>query len=158
MGRPLHRRQRTLLGNALRHGKTLRREDGLILLQVRPEGAPYSWLPQQTYNLTSDRSVPYNTFAKVVVDTASSLGQAGDKGFFRNQAQTHIAAALEALREIGADVTLENAYHLLLDERDLEEALGRPRRHGASFFQTARARRPFSPIASSPSRRSRSAA
>ena len=100
------------------------REDDLILLQVRPEGAPYSWLPQQTYNLTSDRSVPYNTFAKAVVDTASSLGQAGDKGFFRNQAQTHIAAALEALREIGADVTLENAYHLLLDERDLEEALG----------------------------------
>ncbi len=100
------------------------REDDLILLQVRPEGAPLSWLPQQTYNLTSDRTIPYNTFAKAVVDTASSLGQAGDKGFFRNQAQTHIAAALEALREIGADVTLENAYHLLLDERDLEEALG----------------------------------
>ena len=30
---------------------------------------------------------------------------------------------METLREIGADVTLENAYHLLLDERDLEEAM-----------------------------------
>jgi hypothetical protein len=65
---------------------------------------------------------PHNTFAKAVVDTASSLGQAGDKSFFRNQAQTHIAAALETLREIGADVTLENAYDLLIDERDLQEA------------------------------------
>ena len=100
------------------------REDDLILLQVRPEGAPHSWQPRHTYNLTSDRSIPFSTFAKAVVDTASSLGQSGDKGFFRNQAQTHIAAALETLREIGADVTLENAYHLLLDERDLQEALG----------------------------------
>jgi type IV secretory pathway TraG/TraD family ATPase VirD4 len=57
------------------------------------------------------------------VDTAASLGQAGDKAFFKNQAQTHIAAALETLREIGADVTLENAYHLLLDQSDLDEAM-----------------------------------
>ncbi len=99
------------------------RENDLILLQVRPEGVGGPWLPRQTYNLTSDRSIPYNTFAKAVVDTASSLGQSGDKGFFRNQAQTHIAAALETLREIGADVTLENAYHLLLDQSDLDEAL-----------------------------------
>ncbi len=99
------------------------REEDLVLLQVRPEGARSTWAPKHTYNLTSDRSIPYNTFAKAVVDTASSLGQSGDKGFFRNQAQTHIAAALETLREISADVTLENAYHLLLAERDLEEAM-----------------------------------
>lgn len=99
------------------------RENDLILLQVKPDNAPANWQPQHTYNLTSDRSVPYNTFSKAVVDTASSLGQSGDKGFFKNQAQVHIARALEMLREIRADVTLENAYHLLLDERDLQEAL-----------------------------------
>jgi len=99
------------------------REDDLILLQVRPDGAGSSWQPRHTYNLTSDRSIPYNTFAKAVVDTAFSLGHAGDKGFFKNQAQVHIARALEVLREIRADVTLENAYHLLIDERDLQEAL-----------------------------------
>ncbi len=100
------------------------REDDLILLQVRPDDyAAAAWFPRHTYNLTSDRSIPYNTFAKAVVDTASSLGQAGDKGFFKNQAQIHIAAALERLREIGADVTLENAYHLLLDQGDLDEAM-----------------------------------
>ncbi len=99
------------------------REDDLILLQVRPDEVSNSWSPRHTYNLTSDRSIPFNTFSKAVVDTASSLGQSGDKGFFRNQAQTHIAAALETLREIGADVTLENAYHLLLDQSDLDEAM-----------------------------------
>ncbi|MGI8438184.1 MAG: hypothetical protein ACR2NX_15015, partial [Chthoniobacterales bacterium] len=72
------------------------REDDPILLQVRPDDyAAAAWSPRHTYNLTSDRSIPYNTFAKAVVDTASSLGQAGDKGFFKNQAQIHIAAALE---------------------------------------------------------------
>jgi type IV secretory pathway TraG/TraD family ATPase VirD4 len=99
------------------------REDDLILLQVRPDHAANTWQPRHTYNLTSDRTIPYNTFAKAVVDTAGSLGQAGDKAFFKNQAQTHIAAALETLREIGADVTLENAYHLLLDQSDLDEAM-----------------------------------
>jgi type IV secretory pathway TraG/TraD family ATPase VirD4 len=99
------------------------REDDLILLQVRPDEAASRWHPRHTYNLTSDRSIPFNTFAKAVVDTAASLGQAGDKAFFKNQAQTHIAAALETLREIGADVTLENAYRLLLDQSDLDEAM-----------------------------------
>ncbi|MEO8350117.1 MAG: type IV secretion system DNA-binding domain-containing protein [Chthoniobacteraceae bacterium] len=99
------------------------REDDLILLQVRPDDAPASWKPKVTYNLTSDRSIPFNTYSKAVVDTASSLGQQGDKGFFKNQAQTHIAKALETLYEIRADVTLENAYHLLLDEKDMQEAL-----------------------------------
>ena len=112
------------------------REDDLILLQVRPDGAASTWQPRHTYNLTSDRTIPYNTFAKAVVDTAGSLGQAGDKAFFKNQAQTHIAAALETLREIGADVTLENAYHLLLDQSDLDEAMT----DVASSHQTLRRR------------------
>jgi type IV secretory pathway TraG/TraD family ATPase VirD4 len=112
------------------------REDDLILLQVRPHDAAKTWAPRHTYNLTSDRTIPYNTFAKAVVDTAASLGQAGDKAFFKNQAQTHIAAALETLREIGADVTLENAYRLLLDQSDLDEAMT----DLASGHQTARRR------------------
>jgi type IV secretory pathway TraG/TraD family ATPase VirD4 len=113
------------------------REDDLFLLQVRPKEQSLAvWNPRHTYNLTSDRTIPYNTFAKAVVDTAWSLGQAGDKGFFKNQAQIHIAVALETLREIGADVTLENAYHLLLDQGDLDEAMA----DLASNHQTIRRR------------------
>ena len=112
------------------------REDDLILLQIRPDGAASSWRPRHAYNLTSDRSIAYNAFAKAIVDTASSLGQFGDKSFFRNQAQIHIASALETLREIGADVTLENAYHLLLNQNDLDEAMSEL----ASGHQTTRRR------------------
>jgi hypothetical protein len=43
---------------------------------------------------------------------------------------------LETLREIGSDVTLENAYHLLLDQGDLDEAMS----HLASGHQTTRRR------------------
>ena len=100
------------------------RQNDLILLQVKPDNAAHGWAPKHAYNLTSDRSIPASTYAKFVVDTASSLGQQGDKGFFKNQAQTHIAKALETLYEIRADVTLENAYSLLLDEKDMNEALG----------------------------------
>ncbi|MEO6787180.1 MAG: hypothetical protein ABI318_13700, partial [Chthoniobacteraceae bacterium] len=99
------------------------RQNDLILLQVKPDNAAPGWAPQHAYNLTSDRTIPASTYAKFVVDTASSLGQQGDKGFFKNQAQTHIAKALETLYEIRADVTLENAYSLLLDEKDMNEAL-----------------------------------
>lgn len=99
------------------------REDDLILLQVKPDNAPANWKPNQTYNLTSDRGIPFNTYAKFVVDTAGSLGSKDDKGFFRNQAQTHIALALELLYEISVDVTLENTYNLLTNKNDLDEAL-----------------------------------
>lgn len=99
------------------------REKDLILLQLRPDHAPLTWRPEQTYNLTSDRSIPFGTYAKFIVDTATSLGQGGDKGFFKNQAQTHIGKALDALYEVDADVTLENVYHLLSDQRDMEATI-----------------------------------
>lgn len=99
------------------------REDDLVLLQVKPDGADGRWSPSETYNLTSDRGIPFNTYAKFVVDTAGSLGSKDDKGFFKNQAQTHIAVALELLYEISVDVSLENAYNLLTNKNDLEEAL-----------------------------------
>jgi len=104
--------------------KNFNRQNDLILLQVRPDNAPSDWKPAHTYNLTSDRSIPYTTYGKAVVDTAASLGQQSDKGFFKMQAQTHIAAALESLYEIRTAVTLENAYNLLINSKDLEEILG----------------------------------
>jgi type IV secretory pathway TraG/TraD family ATPase VirD4 len=99
------------------------RQNDLVLLQVRPDNPPLDWQPTHTYNLTSNPAIPHSTYAKFVVDTATSLGQQGDKGFFRSQAQTHIAHALEALYEIQADVTLENAHELLLNEDELDDAI-----------------------------------
>jgi hypothetical protein len=57
------------------------------------------------------------------VDTAGSLGQGGDKGFFKSHAQTHIAHALELLFELKRPVTLLGAAELLSNRNRLEGEL-----------------------------------
>ncbi|MDX1952657.1 MAG: type IV secretion system DNA-binding domain-containing protein [Verrucomicrobiota bacterium] len=109
----------TLVGMA-RHFK---RENDLILLQVRPDNPPDRWKPTHTFNLLSDRTIPFTTYAKFVVDTATSLGQRNDQSFFKNQAQTHIAYGLEMLAQTGMDVALDNVQALLLNEEYLDIAL-----------------------------------
>ncbi len=99
------------------------RATDLIHLQIRATEADTVWKPPHRYNLTGDRSIPFTTYAKFVVDTATSLGQGGDKGFFKSQAQTHIAHALELLFELGRPVTLLDAYELLSNRESLEEEM-----------------------------------
>ena len=95
----------------------------LLHLQIRPEDAGPHWQPSQRFNLTGDTSIPFATYAKFVVDTATSLGQGGDKGFFKTQSQTHIAHALELLHELGRPVTLPGAFTLLTNETELVRSL-----------------------------------
>ncbi len=99
------------------------REHDLIRLQIRADDTDTQWTPPNRYNLTGDRSIPFTTYAKFIVDTATSLGQGGDKGFFKSQAQTHIAHALEMLFELNRPVTLIGAYELLSDRELLEEEM-----------------------------------
>jgi len=99
------------------------REPDLIHLQIRADDSDPAWTPAHRYNLTGDRSIPFTTYAKFVVDTATSLGQGGDKGFFKSQAQTHIAHALELLYELKRPVTIQGAFELLSDTALLEEEL-----------------------------------
>jgi len=100
------------------------REQDLIHLQIREGGTDAEPKLTHRYNLTGDRSIPFSTYAKFIVDTATSLGQGGDKGFFKSQAQTHIAHALEMLFELKRPVTLLGAYELLSDADKLEEEMG----------------------------------
>jgi hypothetical protein len=99
------------------------REHDLIHLQIRSDDTDAQWTPLHRYNLTGDRSIPFTTYAKFIVDTATSLGQGGDKGFFKSQAQTHIAHALEMLFELNRPVTLLDAFELLSDRDLLEEEM-----------------------------------
>lgn len=99
------------------------REHDLVHLQIQGNEADAQWTPPHRYNLTGDRSIPFTTYAKFVVDTATSLGQGGDKGFFKSQAQTHIAHALEMLFELSRPVTLRGAFELLSDRELLEEEM-----------------------------------
>ena len=100
-----------------------RREHDLIHLQIRPTDMDARCTPPHYFNLTGDRSIPFTTYAKFVVDTATSLGQGGDKGFFKSQAQTHIAHALELLFELNRTVTLRDAFELLSNRERLEEEM-----------------------------------
>jgi hypothetical protein len=92
------------------------REQDLIHLQIRTDDKDAQWTPPYRFNLTGDRSIPFSTYAKFVVDTATSLGQGGDKGFFKTQAQTHIAHALEFLAELNQPVSLSGAFALLTNK------------------------------------------
>ena len=100
-----------------------RREHQLIHLQIRADNQAEQWTPPNRFNLTGDRSIPFSTYAKFIVDTATSLGQGGDKGFFKSQAQTHIAYALEMLFELSRPVTLVGAYELLSNHELLEDEM-----------------------------------
>jgi hypothetical protein len=103
--------------------KQYRREHDLIQLRIRNDGLDPNCAPEHRFNLTGDRSIPFTTYAKFVVDTATSLGQGGDKGFFKSQAQTHIAHALELLYELKRPVTLLGVFELLSDRVLLEEEM-----------------------------------
>ncbi len=109
----------TLSAMAIHYG----RGEDLIHLQVRTGDEDSAWQPPHRFNLVGDRSIPFSAYAKFVVDTATSLGQGGDKGFFKTQSQTHIAHALELLHELGRPVTLVGAYEVLTDSAALDEAL-----------------------------------
>lgn len=99
------------------------RTHDLVQLQIRTDETDATWQPPHRFNLTGDRNIPYSTYAKFVVDTATSLGQGGDKGFFKSQAQTHIAYALELLAELQQPVTLAGVYALLSNPMLLKEEL-----------------------------------
>jgi hypothetical protein len=111
----------TLSTMAARYG----RSRDLYHLQIRPEGTGNAWTPPHRFNLCGDPVIPSGTYAKFVVDTATSLGQSGDKGFFKSQSQTHIAHALELLRELGGPVTLQGVYDLLAMPEAMAAAISR---------------------------------
>ncbi|MDF9832349.1 type IV secretory pathway TraG/TraD family ATPase VirD4 [Ereboglobus sp. PH5-5] len=101
----------------------LGREEDLILLQVRPDGAPADWEPPHTFNYLDDARLPYSAKAKDVCDVASSLGQDGDQSFFKTQAEIQMGFAFQALACAGMDVTLNNAYDLLSSDDEMQDII-----------------------------------
>jgi hypothetical protein len=79
--------------------------DKLIVLQVRPEGAPAEWRPKNRYNILSYPGLPAPAYAKLIADTASAVtGKGdGDKAFFKVQALAQISAGI-ALLELTSKV------------------------------------------------------
>ena len=99
------------------------REKDVILLNVASSDAPGRPLPAHRFNLVGDRSIPFATYARCVVDTAVAMGNRQEQSFFRRAAQIHIGKGLEALAALGYEVTLENAHNLLVNPADTLEAI-----------------------------------
>lgn len=95
----------------------------LIHLQVRPPDTSTKWKPPHRYNLLSDRSLPWMTHAKAIVDTAASVTEGKQHAFFRPMAQIAIANAFELLEEIGEIVTITKAYDLLTNRKVATQVL-----------------------------------
>jgi TraM recognition site of TraD and TraG len=97
----------TLLPMAKKYG----REDDLLLLQTRPDQAEEDWVPPARFNLLSNLTIPWSTYATVIVDTASALASgAEDKGFFKTQAHANIGRGIQLFRLLNLVPTM---HHLL---------------------------------------------
>ncbi len=98
----------TLVRMARKYG----RESDLLLLQTRPDHVEDEWVPPARFNLISDGTIPWSTYATVIVDTASSLAAGSeDKGFFKTQAHANIGRGIQLLRLLNVTPTM----HLLLE-------------------------------------------
>jgi type IV secretory pathway TraG/TraD family ATPase VirD4 len=100
-----------------------------IHLQVRPESQSTHWKPPNRFNLLSDRSIPWMTHAKAIVDIASSMTDGHQSAFFRPMAQIALAHAFELLDALQLPVTLTRAYELLTSQDTATQALKSLKRH-----------------------------
>lgn len=99
-----------------------RRED-LIVLEVRPDGAPSDWTPPHTFNFLEDPYLPYSGKAKLICDVAAAMGQRSEQTFFRTQAQVQMEFAFRVLAAAGLPVNLEMAYDILTTDPLLKDIM-----------------------------------
>lgn len=91
--------------------RTLGQEADLRLIRVRPTHiAVAEWQPPLRLNVLDDRSVPWGTYAKMLVDTATAAGQRGGQTFFKEAARDIITHAMQALDLTRESVTLDEVY------------------------------------------------
>ena len=94
----------------------LGKEERLTVLRVPlPAEAALMDSPPIRINLIGDRSVPWETYAQLVIDVAVSQGQKTDNAFFKTQGRAVITKVFEALVLAGHPVTLEAAHTFVSD-------------------------------------------
>jgi hypothetical protein len=112
----------TLVRMARKYG----REDDLLLLQTRPDHADEGWVPSARFNLLSDLTIPWSTYATVIVDTASALASgAEDKGFFKTQAHANIGRGIQLFRLLNLVPTMHHLLEVLQYQPVLKSLLQR---------------------------------
>jgi type IV secretory pathway TraG/TraD family ATPase VirD4 len=118
-------------------------QDDLRLIRVRPTFVPpEQWHAPLRMNLLADRFVPWTTYAKIIVDTATAAGQQGGQSFFKESARDVITHAMQALDAAGLLVSLDNVHNAVCNSGDTEALIAQleASRHPAaaterSFFK-----------------------
>jgi hypothetical protein len=97
-----------------RMAKLYGRDQDLLLLQTRPDNAGEDWVPPAQFNLLSDSTIPWSTYATMIVDTASALASGSeDKGFFKTQAHSNIGRGIQLLRLLELTPTMHHVLEML---------------------------------------------
>jgi type IV secretory pathway TraG/TraD family ATPase VirD4 len=106
--------------------RSLGQEDTLRLIRVRPTHIPPSeWKPPLRLNLLAMPDVPWTTYAKLIVDTATAAGQRGGQAFFKETARNVITHAMQALEAADLPVTLANVHDMICVSTELAMVLAR---------------------------------
>ena len=117
----------------------LGQEKSLRLIRVRPTHiAPDQWTPPLRLNILGDASVPWSTYAKIVVDTATASGQRGGQAFFKETARDVITHAMRALELAELDVTLANVHDAICISTDTALLLARLAEHPSPAAEVER--------------------
>lgn len=117
----------------------LGQEKSLRLIRVRPTHIPPDqWTPPLRLNILGDASVPWSTYAKIVVDTATASGQRGGQAFFKETARDVITHAMHALELAELDVTLANVHDAICISTDTALLLARLAEHPSPAAEVER--------------------
>jgi type IV secretory pathway TraG/TraD family ATPase VirD4 len=90
--------------------------DKLIVLRPRRPGTDRELPISHTMNLIGDRTISWDTYAQLVIDTAVACGQETNNAFFKNQGRKTIAAIFATLDAIRVIPTLPDAYDFIADD------------------------------------------
>ena len=83
------------------------RED-LRLIRVRPtDQTAEQWTSPLRLNVLADQTIPWGTYAKILIDTATAAGQRGGQSFFKEAARDAITHAMQVRALLGDSVTLD---------------------------------------------------
>lgn len=106
--------------------KSLGQEASLRLIRVRPPHIPKEqWQAPLRINLLSMPDIPWSTYAKMIVDTATAAGQRGGQTFFKETARDVITHAMQALEAADLSVTLDNVHNMICISTDMQLVLSR---------------------------------
>lgn len=106
--------------------RSLGQDDSLRLIRVRPTHIrPSDWQPPLRLNLLGMPDVPWTTYAKLIVDTATAAGQRGGQAFFKETARDVITHAMQALEAADLPVTLSNVHDMICISPELAMVLAK---------------------------------